>query len=643
MGRWRVGTITAAIFCVALAWSSLVYGEERAAEDPPRRPPEQEKKIDQLRHEAEETLLHGQFDRARREFEEVLALVPNDASAQRDAARAAQAAGEFEYAAAALERAHHFGDHKRDPEVHYLRGEALFTLDRPDEARREHRLAELEIGDHPKDRMEKLWLARIYARRRWVVLADRLYEPMWPAPPAKDAEVALNQADGHLMNEDWAGGEKVLRRFLALEPDNVRAREMLAWALEASGKIDDEMVVRRSLAQDQPTTTNRYDYGRALERAAEFRDARDQYGAALATGGNRDPDQTVLGSWERMQYRTTLELSGGAEYRADPQAWAWRLQAGAAKPFGQRQQLSLLAWHDAATDWTANLPNATGDSTLRGTGSVTGLSGSAVVASRSMVSLLVGADVRFSQNRVADNHNIVYRQASGLQAGAVSEVDAPLFPFASINVNAFIHEQWADAPITIHEGGVMSGATAHLYLRPPSQIVLVDAGLQIRRLSIDPQEQGGVPPAEWQRLFWAGIDFNLWTGPKHVVRGESLDERMVRRTYLTDAGILAYRHYELFTSIDPDFRIALAPRSSIDNGTLTVRKVLPGGRVGFDVHGGLGYDNQRVKVLAQGGGSLVVAVGWSSRLLASYDLQHETAIGIPGNLHIGWLTYHADF
>ena len=36
-------------------------------------------------------------------------MAPHDASAQRDAARAAQAAGEFEYSVEALERAHHFG------------------------------------------------------------------------------------------------------------------------------------------------------------------------------------------------------------------------------------------------------------------------------------------------------------------------------------------------------------------------------------------------------------------------------------------------------------------------------------------------------------------------------------------------------
>src|SRR5205814_1032244 len=86
--------------------------------------------VDRLRKEANDDLLSGQFDRARRELEEVLQLLPRDAPAQRDAARAASAAGQFDYAAAALERAHHFEKHTRDPELHYLRGEALYVLGR---------------------------------------------------------------------------------------------------------------------------------------------------------------------------------------------------------------------------------------------------------------------------------------------------------------------------------------------------------------------------------------------------------------------------------------------------------------------------------------------------------------------------------
>src|SRR5262245_17963290 len=121
--------------------------------------------VDKLRQDASEDLLKGQFDKARHELEQVLELLPRDAPAQRDAARAASAAGQFDYAVAALERAHHFEQHTRDPEIHYLRGEALYVLGRDEEAKREHHICELEIGKEPTARIEKLWLARIYARR----------------------------------------------------------------------------------------------------------------------------------------------------------------------------------------------------------------------------------------------------------------------------------------------------------------------------------------------------------------------------------------------------------------------------------------------------------------------------------------------
>ncbi len=117
---------------------------------------------------------------------------------------------------------------------------------------------------------------------------------------------------------------------------------------------------------------------------------------------------------------------------------------------------------------------------------------------------------------------------------------------------------------------------------------------------------------------------------------------MVRRTYLNDAGVLAFRHYELVTHAEPTFSIALAPRSSINNGSLIIRKVLPGGWSGFDLHGGAGYDNARDHFLAQAGASVLLATSWSTRLSASYDISRDTATGLTGTLQIAWLTFHAD-
>jgi tetratricopeptide (TPR) repeat protein len=633
----------AATFYLTLASSSLSRADELRGEDGKPLPPEEAQRVERMRKEANDVLLHGEFDHARHEFEQILRLVPNDASAQRDAARAAQAAGQFEYAAEALERAHHFEQHIRDPEVHYLRGEALYVLDRPDEARREHELCELEIGPHPTERMQKLWLARIYARKGYLVLADRLYDSMWPAAPAIDSEVAANQADAHLMNKDWEGGARVLHRWLAREPKSIRGREMLAWALEASGRLDEELAVRRSLAADEPTAPNQRDYGRALERATNFGAARDQYHLALETGGSgSDPDGTLVTSYRRMLYRTTPEVAGGLQLRSDPQAWSWHLQAGAALPFGTHHQLSIGAWRDSATDWTANLPNFGGDATLKGTGTVTGLASSILLGVRSGASLVLGGDLRYSSTLVRDSNGIVYRNAQNFDPGGWAELDLPFADHFEVNLHGDLNEQWSEAPITIHEGGKVTGATGHIFLFPTSRVVLVDTGAQVRKLTIDPQDPSEPRPEAAQELLWAGIDFNLWASPTRIVRGETLDERMVRRTYLSDAGIFAYRHYELFTDMTNDFRIALAPRASIDNGTLIIRKALPGGWFGFDVHAGFGYDNARHRVLSQAGGALVLAASWSSRVLLTYDMAHETATGVPGTLHIGWLSYHAD-
>jgi tetratricopeptide (TPR) repeat protein len=595
--------------------------------------------VDRLRKEASDDILAGQFDKARRELEQVLEQMPRDAPAQRDAARAASAAGQFDYAVAALERAHHFEHHTRDPELHYLRGEALYVLGRDDEARREHQIAELEIGKTPTVKIEKMWLARIYARRGYLVLADRLYESMLPAPPAIDAEVALNQADAHLINEDWTGGAVVLRRYLKLEPKSVRGREMLAWALEAGGDLDGELEVRRSLSDDLPTPGHDRDYGRALERAESFAAARDRYKRALAEAGS-EPDPTLTTSYKRMLFRTTPELAGGASLRSDPQAWAWRAQVGAALPFGLRHMLGVTAWHDSSNDWHAN--QVVGQDVLAKRGTVTGLGAQLLLGRRSETSLLLGGDVRYTTETGADaSGNDRLSGPSGFHFGAQAEGAANLWQYAHVNLHIDANEQWNEAPITVHEGGTMTGATGHLFLFPKSRVVLFDGGAQARQLTITPQGTPSAPKAN-QLLGWAGVDFNLWSQSARVVRAEALDERLVRRVYLNDQGVLAYRHYELVTHAEPDFRISLAPRASIDNGTLIIRKALFGGRIGFDVHGGGGYDNIREHVLFQAGGALVWAASWSTRLMATYDLAQETATGLPGTLQIGWLSLHAD-
>lgn len=639
--------LAAGVLYVVLA--STAWAQERELTGAKPLPPEEAHKIEELRKQANETLARGDLDKARQEFEQILKALPYDASAERDAARAAEAAGRFEYAAEALEKAHHFSSHERDPELHYLRGEALYTLGRNEEAAREQRIAELEIGPNPTDRMSKLWLARIDARKGYIVLADRIYESMLPPPPKFDEEVALNQADAHLMNKDWEGGARILKRYLTLDPNNVRGREMLAWALEADGDLEGELEVRRSLAQDLPTAVHQKDYGRALERAANFRAASQQYHAALTAtpASGVGPDNTLVVSYDRMHYRTTPEVAAGGQFRSDPQAWSWRAQTGGAMPFGARHQVGALIWHDDAQDWSANHALIPNQLVVREMGSVTGAGAYVMFGHRSGASLLLAGDARYA-TASGDNSAGVqnYGPKHDTSFGGNLELDSPIGKNVQVNLHGDLNEEWNDAPVTVEEGGEMTGVTGHLYLFPKDRLFLFDGGAQVRRLTLRPVNAGDPSPSTDQVLAWGGLDFNLWSNGQRTVRGEALDERMVRRTAMNDAGVLTYRHYELFGNIEPGSqfysRISLYKRASIDNGSFILRKVVAAGRVGFEVHGGLGYDNVQDQTLEQGGAAVVWASSWSTRLLVTYDIVHQTTIGLPGTLQIGWVTFHAD-
>lgn len=641
---------TSMLFAAGLLYlllTSTAWAQERELGGNKPLPPEEAHKIEELRKQAAETLAHGDLEKARQEYEQILKTLPYDAAAERDAARAAEAAGKFEYAAEALEKAHHYSAHEKDPELHYLRGEALYTLGRDEEAAREQQIAALEIGANPTDRLSKLWLARINARKGYVVLADRIYESMLPPPPKFDEEVALNQADAHLMNKDWEGGARILKRYLSLDPKNVRGREMLAWADEADGDLDDELRVRRSLAEDLPTPVHQKDYGRALERAANFRAASHQYHAALtATAASGETtDATLVTSYDRMRYRTTPEVGAGGQFRSDPQAWSWRAQAGGALPFGAHHQIGALVWHDDAQDWSAN--HAVVLPSVREMGTVTGGGAYVMFGHRSGGSLLLGGDARYA-TASGDNGAgmLTYGPKRETSFGGNLELDSPIGQNVQVNVHGDLNEQWNDAAVTVEEGGKMTGVTAHLYLFPKNRLFLFDGGFQERHLTLRPANAGDSAPSTNQTLAWAGLDFNVWTDGQRLVRGEALDERMVRRTAMNDAAVLTYRHYELFGNLDPQgtfySRISLYQRASIDNGSLIIRKVLAGGRLGAEVHGGLGYDNVQDQALEQGGAAIVWASSWSTRLLATYDIVHQTTIGLAGTLQIGWVTFHAD-
>ena len=189
----------------------------------------------------------------------------------------------------------------------------------------------------------------------------------------------------------------------------------------------------------------------------------------------------------------------------------------------------------------------------------------------------------------------------------------------------------------------MDGGGAQLFVFP--------TGRQIRGPRAASGGGSGSRPSARTRIaldpagLFGGADLVLWNNPVRVVRGEALDEKMMRRLYLSDAGILSYRYYQLFGDSSPEFasRIVLAPRAVIHHGSMVVRKVIATGRAGVELRGGLGYDTERSVSLYNAGASAVLVPFWSNRVLVSYDLAKETATGFTGTRQTGWVTYHADF
>ena len=346
-------------------------------------------------------------------------------------------------------------------------------------------------------------------------------------------------------------------------------------------------------------------------------------------------------SYNRMRYRTSPELTAGASVRSDPQAWAWRLQAGASLPFGIRNHLAFMALHDISGDWRAN--QVVGANVFDKNGSITTLASQLFLGYWGEGYLLAGLDGRFStaSGVTADGQTLLGTNRS-IDIGGHGELDVTPLRFMRVNVHIDINEQWYEAPIAVHEGGTMTGAISHVYLYPKTRWVLFDGGASVRQLSLRPRRRGSRSRRADQLLAWAGLDFNLWTSYTRIVKQRSHGRTAgAARVHERRAGA-SYRNYQLFTESQPDFRISLAPRASINNGSVIFRKVLFGGRAGLDLHGGGGWDNYRHHTLAQAGGGITVATGWRTRVLATYDLAYETATGLSGTLHIGWLTFHVD-
>jgi hypothetical protein len=213
-------------------------------------------------------------------------------------------------------------------------------------------------------------------------------------------------------------------------------------------------------------------------------------------------------------------------------------------------------------------------------------------------------------------------------------------------VRGELENQWTEAPVAIRESGAVTGLTGHLFAFPVprTERVILDVGTQARRLMLAPLTATASRPEASQLLAWAGADLVLWQEPARVLRGQILDESLVRPTEVAESVTFAYRHYELYGRNAPEFerRVALLSRSSIDIGSLVARGALAQGRFGFELRGGLGYENTRRNVLSQGGGSIFATAGATGRVSMSYDVAQELISGLTGRRHTGWVSYHVD-
>ncbi|HEU4734642.1 MAG TPA: hypothetical protein VFT22_42415 [Kofleriaceae bacterium] len=584
--------------------------------------------VDAVRKAANDALSHGEFARARSLYEVVARIDHRDARAVREAGRAALALGDLGYGVDALKRADDLARHEPDPELHYLRGEALYALGQPDQARREQALVVRQLRDVQPTRQSQLWLARVYARRGELARSDRLYRSLAPsADQPVDVEVALGHAESHVLAHDWRGAQGILRELLVRAPENQRARELLAASLEGSGDLNGELAVRAALARDATTSRRVLDYGRALERSGDYAAALRAYRRARTLGGaaqRTDPELTS--ALARMSQRTSVEVVAAAQGRSDPLATSLGEQAGIAVPFGAAHHLAWGAWRESLTGQVMARDGMAGELW------------SAIALHYRPADVVAGGKLGIRDLRAEDGSSDRGASWSGfvnLRARPVRDLELAL--------DAEVNALWRETPYTLLEGGRVTGATLHVFHSALDRRLVVDSGAQGRRLVL-PGLGGGRDPTTSQLLAWTGVDFVLWSDFEHALDGEVLDDNLLPATYLADSVVAGYRHFELFSGAQDAFmrRLSLVDRSSIEEATLTARKVVASNRVGAELRGVLGWDHARGVAISRIGVSLLAVPMRSSRISLNVDVGVESPSGFKGQTRTGSVSYHAD-
>jgi tetratricopeptide (TPR) repeat protein len=572
--------------------------------------------------EARVAMGKGEYKRALHFFWRLLLIDPDDATALREAGRCAKALGDLVYAEKALKRTDELRGGVMDPELHFLRGEALLGLGRKVEANVEFDKALAELKIIPLDRNASMWLARIYALKGDLTQSEKLYWELAPAysRTTEFGDLMTNLAEAHILGNDWPGAEKLLRRLLMHQPRHERGREMLAWVLEHKGDTDAELAVREELANEpgQDAGGRAERYGRALERAHDYQGALVHYRQAQQLGNDR-LEQDI----ERVQNTMSPEVGAGGTFMDDPtgqsQGWLW----GVTAPLTRHVRLALSGTYQTVDDMAFQLAPMSGNTLTTVAGNVM-LDHSGDMLALGSTFYWHSDDEKTGRGYAA---NLRTRPSRAIQVQAIGEYQMP----------------WRESVATIAMNGVADTAGLDVYTTPFSDRLVLGVGARARRLALEPMDNALENPKAQQLFGAAGADFILWASPEKVARGEILDDSMLWPSSLMAAAVLSYRHYEL-TSDDPfGSRLVLVERSSLDEVSGVIRETFgKRGTLGIELRGGAGYDWERDVRQWRAGGSLLFAATSNSRLTLAYDAASETGTGLTGQRHTGWFVLHVD-
>lgn len=568
--------------------------------------------------EARAAMAKGDFRRAWYLFWRLLEIDPDDTRALRESARVGQALGSFDYSVKAFARVETLSGGKPDPELHYLRGEALDAIGRHDEAEREWTECARQLAAAPLDRQGTLWLARIAALRKQLPESLRLYETLLPDDRGSTdyADLRILEVEAYALSKRWKDAERELRALLELQPQHPRAQAILAWVLEARGTDVEAADLRAAFAGEWVDHNQKtVDYARALERVYDLPGALSRYREARALGV---PE--LDGDIDRIHGRVAPEVGGGVQMRDDGSGTVAGWQAGANLGLGRRTRVAFNLAQEASSG--AALPLLGEDRTISG----------ALWLMRS--------------NHHGDRYGaaVTGRQSERFGGGVGASIAAMSSQDRSLQfqLRGDWGQAWRESATTVREGGVVDAASLVAYKSTAHGKLLFSVGLQGRRLGLSPRP-GEMELHAAQVLGVAGADYTLTSDPTRLARGEILGDEMLAPRSLTSAVVLSYRHYEL-TGDDPfGERLSLVTRSSLDELSATASRVLDRkGRLAGEVRGGIGHDWARQGERYRAGASLMLSLTRWSRFTFDYDVATETTTGLVGNRHAGQAVLHVD-